>query len=477
MNPVLLAPLRHRAFRLLFGGQVISDLGDWLDFLALIALIVYQWELGPSAVAALSVAVALPFAVVAPLSGVWADRLPRKTLMVAADLGRALVVFGLVFAPNLATVLALVLVRGVFSTFFGPARQATIAAVVPHDDLLAANSLSQLSFQLTKIVGPVLGGLLVAAVSPRFAFLVNSVTFLVSAALIVRLPNIPLAAQTNEEAGERAPSFWRELREGLSYLVHRRSLFLAVASNSAAMYIIFTFDSLGALALRELSIGEAFFGLTIGSIGLGTAAGAIAIGQWGKRIHPFVTMGAGQIGGGLVVALLGVAVLLHARGTGAWLLVYLLIGLSAAAVFVPYGYVVQVETPPELLGRVFATAGGIQNAVLLMAPPVGAVLAERWGVGVVFTAAGIALALLGLVVCFLPPYVSRGTHGSGSPPAGRAESTVRARGQQHRPRARTRPTSSAPRVSPAGSRLRWRSGRAWSARPGRGRRRRRRCRR
>ena len=72
----------------------------------------------------------------------------------------------------------------------------------------------------------------------------------------------------------------------------------------------------------------------------------------------------------------------------------------------PYGYVVQVETPPELLGRVFATAGGIQNAVLLLAPPVGAVLAERWGVGVVFTAAGIALALLGLVVFFLRPVVA-----------------------------------------------------------------------
>ena len=235
MKPAILAPLRHRTFRLLFGGQVVSDLGDWLDFLALIALIVYRWDLGPSALAALAVAVALPFAVIAPLSGVWADRLPRKPLMVAADLGRALVVFGLVFAPNLYTVLALVFVRGVFSTFFGPARQATIASVVPQDDLLAANSLSQLSYQLTKILGPVLGGLLVAAVGPRSAFMVDAVTFLVSAAFIVQLPNIAPAAQTKEETEEQAPSFWREFREGLSYLIHRRSLFMAVASNSAAL--------------------------------------------------------------------------------------------------------------------------------------------------------------------------------------------------------------------------------------------------
>jgi MFS family permease len=406
VKPAFLAPFGHRDFRLLFGGQVVSDLGDWLDFLALVALIVYHWGLGPSALAALSVTVGLPFAVIAPLSGVWADRLPRKTLMVAADLGRALVVCGLFFAPNLATVLALVFVRGVFSTFFGPTRQATIASVVPQDDLLAANSLSQLSFQLSKILGPVLGGLLVAAVGPRAAFPVNAVTFLVSAACIIQLPNIAQGVQTKEETAGQSPRFWREFQEGLSYLIHRHSLFMAVASNSAAMVIIFTFDILGVLALRELGMDEALFGFTIGSIGLGTVAGAIAIGQWGQRIHPFMTMGAGQIGGGIVVALLGVAMTLHARGTGAGVLVYLLIGLSASAVFVPYGYVIQVETPPKLLGRVFATASGIQNAVLLIGPPLGAVLAELWGVGVVFTAAGIALALLGLVVFFLRPAVA-----------------------------------------------------------------------
>jgi MFS family permease len=275
-----------------------------------------------------------------------------------------------------------------------------IVSMVPQDDLLAANSLSQLSFQLTKILGPVLGGFLVALVGPRAAFVVNAVTFLVSAALIVQLPNIARTTPTSE--GTAARGFWREFREGLSYLIRRRSLFLVVASNSAAWVIIFSFDSLGVLALRELSI-EALFGLTIGSIGLGTAVGAIVIGQWGKRIHPFATMGVGQIGGGIVVALLGAAVTLQARGTGAWVMVYVLIGLSAAAVFVPYGYVVQVETPPELLGRVFATAGGVQNAFLVLAPPLGAVLAEHWGIGVVFTAAGIAIALLGMVVFLLRP--------------------------------------------------------------------------
>lgn len=401
MKPALFAPLRHRSFRLLFGGQAISDLGDWLDYLALIALIVYHWELGPSAIAALSIAIALPFALVAPLTGVWADRLPRKTLMIVADLGRALVVFGLVFAPNLPSILVLVFIRGVFSTLFGPARQATIVSLVPHDDLLAANSLSQLSFQLSKIFGPILGALLLGAVGPRSAFLGNTLTFLVSAAFIAQLPKSETSTKAEPQQGRA--SFWHEFREGLSFLILRCSLFLAVASNTLAMFIIFTFDSMGVLALKELGVGEALFGFTIGSIGLGTAVGAIAIGQWGKQIHPFITMGLGQIAGGLVIALLGLGVALQARGSAAWLIIYLLIGLSAAAVFVPYAYVVQVETPSELLGRVFATAGGIQNSLLLMGPPLGALLAERWGVGSVFIVAGLVLTLLGLVVFVLRP--------------------------------------------------------------------------
>jgi MFS family permease len=236
--------------------------------------------------------------------------------------------------------------------------------------------------------------------------MVDAATFLVSVLFIAQLPSLAPVTKTVEEADEPEPGFWREFNEGLVYLFHHRTLLMAVGSMAAALFIIFTFDSLGVLALRALGIGEALFGLAVGSIGVGTALGAIAIGQWGKRLNPFTTMGIGQIGGGIVVAILGAAVMFHARGPGAWVIVYRLIGASAAAVFVPYGYVIQVETPPELMGRVFASASGIQTVFQLMAPPLGAVLAEIWGVGFVFTAAGIALALLGLVVFLLRPDVA-----------------------------------------------------------------------
>lgn len=404
MRPVIATPLHHRPFRLLFAGQVVSDLGDWLDFLALIAIIVYRWDLGPSALAALSVAVALPRVLLSPMAGVLADRRSRKSIMVGCDLARAVVVMGLIWAPDLPSVLVLVAAKGIFSTFFSPARSATIPATVPEDDLLAANSLSQTSAQLSKVVGPVVGGILVATAGPRAAFAVDALTFLVSALFLSLLPALaPTRSSQEEEAGA---GFWTDFREGIVYLVRRRTLAVAIGSMSAALFMMFIIDSMGVLALRVLGVDEALFGVAVGSIGLGTIAGAMAVAQWGKRFHPFAIMGAGQLVFGLGVGLLGMAAVANLQGTGlGWMLVYGIIGLAAAGVMVPYGYVVQRETPRDLMGRVFATADGIETGFQLVAPPLGAVMAEVWGVGPVLAGAGGALALIGIVVATLRPAV------------------------------------------------------------------------
>jgi MFS family permease len=382
---------------LLWSGQVISDLGDWLDFLALIALIVYRWDLGASALAALSVTVAVPRIIVGPIAGVWVDRWPRRTVMVVADIARAVIVAGLVFAPDLIAVLVLVFFKGVFSAAFGPARQASVRSTVPDDDLLAASSLGSLSVQVGKVFGPVLGGILVATAGPRAAFVVDSATFLVSALLLAQLPRLQAAPRTQTDESE--PSFWTELREGIGYIVHRAALTIAIGSMSAALFMIFIIDSIGVLALRQLGVTEALFGVAVASIGLGTALGALAVSQWGRRYSPFRIMGIGQLVSGLAVAALGGAVVLSVRGTGLeWVLIYMITGLSAAAVMVSYSYIIQIATPRELMGRVASSAEGVQTTFQLMAPPLGAALTQIYGVGVVFAAAGLALAIVGACV-------------------------------------------------------------------------------
>ena len=398
----LLSPLRHRPFRLLFSGQVISDLGDWLNVLAILVLIVYRWHLGAAALAAFTVTMFLPIALIGPISGVWVDRWPRRTTMVVCDLTRAVLVLGLVWAPNLYVLLALVASTSTVSTFFSPARQAAIRSTVPDEDLLAANSLSQLSVQATKVIGPALGGVFVAIGGPHAAFFGDSASFLASAAILIRLPRLGVLAPAEQPGAAADSHFWRQFRAGFVYIFHRRALTIAVSSVAMAAFIIFTFDALGTLALKDLGLGPTLLGLAVGGVGLGTAVGAVAIGQWGRRWHPFKIMGTGDVVAGAMVAIIGAGVIIHANGASAgWIVVWLIAGLGAAAMIVPYGYVLQRETEPALMGRVAATANGLQTTCQMIAPLIGAAIATWLGVGVVFAASGIGLAALGIVVLLI----------------------------------------------------------------------------
>lgn len=394
----LLAPLRHPPFRLLFAGQVVSDLGDWLDLLALLTLLAYQWRLGAPALAALTMAQLLPWAVVGPLAGVLVDRWPRRRVMVSCDLTRALIVLGLIWAPNLVDVLVLVALKFVLSTAFNPARWSAVQVTVPEDDLLAANSLSRLSVNATKLLGPVVGGLLVAASGPRSAFIVDSLTFLASAALLSRLPSLRPEAPSGAALDQ---ALLAGFRSGLDCIVQRKALLLAVAAIVLEMLIVESNDSLFVLAAKGLGMGEALVGIAIGCSGAGNVIGAMFIGQWGRHARPFGIMGGGQMIVGVVEASIGVALLTGLRGGGVWLPLLLINGAGFACIWTSFSYILQRETPPELMGRVTATATGLYTAFGLVGPPAGAVLAQRTSVGLVYAVTACALLLLGMVVMLL----------------------------------------------------------------------------
>ncbi|MGI8552759.1 MAG: MFS transporter [Dehalococcoidia bacterium] len=397
----LTAPLRHRPFRLLFLGQVVSDIGDWLDLLALLTLIAYQWRLGAPALAALTLVTLLPWAVSGPFAGVLVDRWPRKRVMIVCDLLRAAVVLGLVWAPNLVIVLTLVALKFTLSTFFAPARLSAIRSTVPMEDLLPATSLSRLSVNTTKVLGPSLGGVLVALTGPRGAFFIDSLTFLCSASLLSML-TLPSSA-TLAATASTSRRFWREFREGITSIAHCRVLLILVGVMTAEMILVEASDSLFVLALKGLGMSAALVGLTIGSSGIGNVAGAAAIGQWGKRVLPFRLLGTGTVLVGAVTAAIGGGLILGLGGSGAWIPVIILAGIGFACIWVPCGFLVQSETPEELIGRVSATAIALQTGFGLLGPPLGAVLAQRFGVGPVFVSTGIALILLGAGVLLVRP--------------------------------------------------------------------------
>lgn len=161
-NVPIWRPLSVKAFRQLYIGQVLSDLANWLDFIALSALIVYTWNHGSMAVAALSICIGLPYVIVGPLMSVRLRNLSGKSLLIGCDILRAVFVLSMVWAPSLPVLLLFVLLKHSMTAVFDPVRQIAVKKIVDSNYLVQSSSLSQMSVHLTKILGPMAGGAIMA---------------------------------------------------------------------------------------------------------------------------------------------------------------------------------------------------------------------------------------------------------------------------------------------------------------------------
>jgi predicted MFS family arabinose efflux permease len=186
---------RNRDFRLMWLGQVVSQLGDWFDTIALFTLVLRLTGSG-RAVGLVLVARFLPSVVLGPLSGVFADRFNRRTLMIASDVGRALVVLGFLFVrrpEQVWLVYVLTVLQLGLSSFFEPARSAAIPSIVRERELVTANALSSVTWSAMLTLGAAFGGPVTAWFGTDAAFVIDSLTYVLSALLIasVRLPRRP----------------------------------------------------------------------------------------------------------------------------------------------------------------------------------------------------------------------------------------------------------------------------------------------
>lgn len=396
----LWTPLKSPLYRRLFGGQLLSDLAGWLDFLVISATIVYAWELGPSAVAALSVCIGLPWVTVGPFMSVRSGRYPGRTTLIICNLLRAAIVLALLWAPNLAVLLPLVFLKGAVSSIFDPVRQTAVRRLVEPDKLLQVSSLSQMSVSLTKIIGPAAGGLLLTAFGRETVFASGSALYLCSALLLARLPvwdrmEAGAAAEIQKPAGEERPS----LRFAWSAIRTRPELKAAIFYSAATMFLIFLYDGLLSLFVKGAGMDESRLGLLIGAVGGGSVIGALAAGHWnGWKRQPLGRMATGGLLSGLLIGTAGAA---SAAGLllpfPAWFLLFAAMGFTGAMGMVPFGFILQSRSTPETIAPISALSSALQTGSMLIAPALGAFAASLIGTSGVFAAAGavmVAAALL-----------------------------------------------------------------------------------
>ena len=346
------------AFRKLWLGQIVSELGDWLQLIALLALFPTRGA-GATHLAGIFIVRMLPSIVWAPVAGVVADRFPRGRVMVACDLGRALVVLGylLIRGPeDVLWIYALMFAQETLSCFFEPARAAALPQVVPPHALLAANSLSGATWSAMLAIGAALGGVIAAGLGPRAAFLADAASYLVSAIIIgsIGVPRLVRdAASAAAHARDRFGLF--ALREGLGYLRAHR------AQASAALVKCLWGMSGGIVFLFSIYAGERFTatghdtssttGLLFAGRGLGALAGPLVarrfIGESAASLRRAIQVA-------LPIAALSIVAFSFAPTAllGALCLVFVHAGGSTC--WVNSSQLLQLTVPNPLQGRVFA---------------------------------------------------------------------------------------------------------------------------
>jgi predicted MFS family arabinose efflux permease len=215
----------NRSFRRLLVGQVISELGNWFNFIATLGLVRVVSQAAPEVTTILLVVRLLPFTLFAPLAGAFVDRWSRRTVMIVSDVARIIVALSMLFVrrpEDLWIAYLSTVVLSFFGAFFEAAKNATVPNITGDRDLLAGNALMFSSRFLLMAFGAALGGWTAATVGYRAAFVVNAISFAVSAYSIWLIPDRETRRSETTEGLRleiRRPSYWSDIREGWSYIL------------------------------------------------------------------------------------------------------------------------------------------------------------------------------------------------------------------------------------------------------------------
>ncbi|HOG45621.1 MAG TPA: MFS transporter [Anaerolineae bacterium] len=388
------ALLRNRALLVVGLAETVSGLGNWITALAVYALLIFRGGGGPAESSAILMAGLLPGLLCSPLAGWLCDRYDRKRLMIAGELLQGLAVLGLIFARQPALIYALLAVQAAFGSLLTPARQAAVPQLVARTELTQANALLQQLAGMIKIGGPFVAGLLLAAVAPHQAMIVDVISFLLSALILSRLPALPAAA-AQPAAGAGAA---RSSGPGVLATLRQTPLlaFLFVAT-FLTIVLIMSYDVLSAIYTRDVLQGnESLFGLLVGLIGLGMVGATLALLLRRGQPDPLHDL---MLGIFLIACVpaglaLGAALPAYAR----WLAAAgcLLGGLGNGLLVVQMSTLLQLLAPPALLGRLSgALQSTIMAAQLLAVLAVPLVVPQLLTVGRFFALAAPAVCLLG----------------------------------------------------------------------------------
>lgn len=394
----LLRVLKNRNFLALWIGQIISQFGDRLAQMALIGLYLKQ-----TAGISLSHSVpvmrnlfffsTLPILLFSPVAGVYVDRWSRKKTLIATDLLRA----GLIllipllagYTDGMWSVYGVIFLVFTVTCFFSPAKSAIIPNLVKKRELLAANSLSNITRLIAMIGGVTAGGIIVAWTGTKMSFYLDSLSFLLSglAILAIRIKEDP----PREESKDGIRRVAKELVAGLNFIRKKKrvkfvatSLFILMGASGIGYLLVTVFVT------KALNLGTIGLSVLATFLGIGMLAGSLIYGHFGEQIEREKVIVGGTLVCGVCAVLLGGSKSLFLLSLGVSI-----IGFIASPIMIAAYTLTQELTPDRIRGRVFSALEVIINSSFLFFIWVAGVLGAWLPIQSIFYLTGVGLLVYG----------------------------------------------------------------------------------
>jgi MFS family permease len=387
---------RNRSFRQLWLGQVVSQMGDWFDTIALYTIILKLTGSGRD-VGLLLVARFVPSFFFGPISGVIADRFSRQKIMIVSDILRAWVVLGFLFvrrADQLWMIYVLTIFQLGLSTFFEPAKTAAIPSIVEDRELVAANAISSVTWSAMLTIGAAIGGFITGVFGTDVAFILDAATYLLSAALIasIRVPKRKKRERQKVSLGRLLGI--TETIEGIKYVKDRPRVLAALLVKPAW--------GLGGGILTLLAVfGERIFpvgknaaqgiGVLFAARGIGTAVGPIVArrisGEGNRRMQTSI---------GIAFLIAGVFYVLFGSATS---FIFALVVLGTAhcggsIIWVFSTVILQRTVADNFRGRVFAAELALVTLTMAASNYLTGELLDRFQISPRIVTVGIGIFFL-----------------------------------------------------------------------------------
>jgi len=389
----------------LWVGQIISQLGDRLDQMALIGLVYTRAPGSAMQIAKILSFTIIPVFLVGPIAGVYVDRWDRRRIMYGCDLLRAalvlLIPFILTYTQMLLPIYIVIFVVFSVGRFFVPAKLSIVPDLVDKKDLLLANSLVNTTGMIAAILGFGVSGLVVEWLGAKSAFYLDSLSFMVSGILIFSITKNSSQRMSLGKVGRDIvevirKSVFQEIKEGVVYFFREKrigftaGLIFILWSALGAVYVIII-----AFVQKTLKSATAELGLLIMFLGVGLFLGSLVYGRFGQKLSQYKTIFVSLISSGIMLVVFAFTINRYPVFSVA-ALVSVVLGLFIAPIMIASNTIIHKVGENEMLGKIFSSMEIVMHLGFLLFMFVSSLLAESIsklsilvGVGCILTVVGV----------------------------------------------------------------------------------------